>query len=400
MIDRALRNPYHNPRYAYIAPTYSQAKRIAWDMMKDYTKNIPWRETREQELRVDIPRRNKGDNIQIRLLGAENPDSIRGIYLDGCIMDEFAQCASNLWGEVVLPTLTPPQETPERKGWAIFIGTPKGQNHFFDKYMEAKEGDPKQWFHTLQKASSMNIIFPEELQIASKSMSHEEFLQEYECSFTAALKGSFYKEEFAAIDQENRITDLPYDPQYAVHTAWDIGTDDSTVIWFFQKVQNKYHIIDYYENNKKGIPHYVKVLKERPYVYGEHILPHDASNMDFSTGRLRVDTFREHGLRVKVLKKVSFMDGIEAARLILPLSVFNGYKCKAGINALRNYESTWDNKNNTFKLKPIHNWASHAADAWRYLALGSKWLSDRAADGTERLHRQAQLDYDYFGGMS
>src|SRR3989304_4749260 len=124
-IDRGLRNTKRNPQYAYIAPTYGQAKRIAWDMFKEYTKNLPGVSTNEQDLRLEIERPHLQDKVRFLLLGAENPGSLKGIYLDGVILDEFAECAPAIWGEVVRPALS------DRRGWAIFIGTPKGQNHFF-----------------------------------------------------------------------------------------------------------------------------------------------------------------------------------------------------------------------------------------------------------------------------
>jgi hypothetical protein len=152
MIDKGLRNPLKNPQYAYFAPFYGQAKRVAWDYLKDYTKNLPGVITNEADLRVEIPRPATGDKIRFMLLGADNPGAIRGIYLDGAILDEYAEMDPTVWGQVIRPTLS------DRLGWAIFIGTPKGQNHFHEVYNKAQINDT--WFTALYKATDTNIIDP------------------------------------------------------------------------------------------------------------------------------------------------------------------------------------------------------------------------------------------------
>jgi phage terminase large subunit len=139
-LDRGLRNPLKNPRYAYIAPLYGQAKRVAWDYLKMYTEKIPGATPNEADLRVDIPRPALGDTVRFTLLGADNPVSLKGIYLDGVTMDEYAEMNPATWREVIRPTLS------DRAGWANFIGTPKGRNSFFDLYEQAKTGEDPEWF--------------------------------------------------------------------------------------------------------------------------------------------------------------------------------------------------------------------------------------------------------------
>ena len=145
IIDRGLRCPHRNPQYSYVAPTYGQAKRVAWSILKEYVKDLPNLEINESELRIDIPRPHLGDHVRILLLGAENPGSVRGIYLDGVVLDEFAEMSPVIWSQVLRPALS------DRLGWAIFIGTPKGTNAFYDLYRAAQEN--KEWYSAIFRAS-------------------------------------------------------------------------------------------------------------------------------------------------------------------------------------------------------------------------------------------------------
>ena len=248
MIDRALRNELTNPQYAYIAPTYGQAKKVAWEYLKYYCSFLPDAKANEADLRVDITRnRSDGtkDKIRFMLLGAENPDSLRGIYLDGVILDEYAQCAPSLWGEIIRPALS------DRKGWAIFIGTPKGQNHFFEMLQTAERlmEEGKNWFAAVFKASETGVLDDEELEDAKATMSPEEYEQEYECSFSAALKGAYYGNYLREMEDQNRIFSWKIDTTYPVRTAWDLGISDSMSIWMYQVIGREIHIIDYIEDS-------------------------------------------------------------------------------------------------------------------------------------------------------
>jgi hypothetical protein len=251
-----------NPRYAYIAPLYKQAKQVAWDYLKHFTRPIPGTTYNEAELRADLP---GGGRIQ--LYGADNPDALRGIYLDGVILDEYAQMNSRMWSEVLRPALS------DRKGWAVFIGTPQGHNAFYDLYQAARED--KNWYAVVYKASQTDVLEKEELEAAKKEMTSEEYSQEFECSWTAAIRGAYYGTIIAEIEEKGRIGDVPYDPAYGVETWWDLGIGDSTAIWFVQRSGQKVNVIDYYEMTGEGLPHYAKILEERGYVYSQHVAPHD-----------------------------------------------------------------------------------------------------------------------------
>jgi phage terminase large subunit len=390
MVDKALYCNLKNPQYAYIAPTYGQAKRVAWDILKDAVKNIPGAVANEAELRVDIPRPDKGDRIRFMLLGAENPGSIRGIYLDGVIMDEMGEMDPIVWSQVVRPALS------DRLGWAVFIGTPKGQNGFYDLYQTALSHPD--WYAKMYKASETGIIPLGELEAAKAIMSPEEYDQEYECSFSAALVGAYYGKYMAEAEADGRICDVPHDPAVPVDTFWDLGVDDTTVVWFGQRVGKRLQWIDYIEMSGEGLDYYVKELQKKKYLYGEHYLPHDAEARELGTGKTRTETLTSLGLKnINIVPRQSVEDGINASRMIIPKSWFDKTKCKRGIEALKSYERKWDSKNKIYQQRPLHNWASHGADAFRTAAMG---LDDRrpTKQQLKSYPRRADTNYDIFGG--
>lgn len=392
MIDRAFRNDLKNPQYAYIAPTYGQAKRIAWDLLKDYLKNIPGVTFNESDLRADIPRPHRGDKLRFLLLGAENPGSVRGIYLDGCILDEYAEMDPTIWSQVIRPALS------DRLGWAIFIGTPKGQNHFFDVYKAAQDAvsqGNEQWFTAMYKASQTGVVSMSELEQARLVMAENEYAQEYECSFSAALVGAYYGKEMEKAENEGRVTSVPYDSNLPTFTFWDLGIDDTTVVWIGQPLGNReFHWIDYIENSGEGLDWYVRELSQRGYAYEEHVLPHDAGARELGTGKTREETLRKKGLgaRTRVLPRQAIEDGINASRNLISKSWFDSAKCARGILALKNYERKWDSKNKIYQSRPLHNWASHGSDAFRTAAMG---LND-AREEQRKYPRQCVSDYDLF----
>lgn len=392
-LDQALRCTNKSPQYAYIAPTFGQAKRVAWDMLKDIVKNIPHTTINEAELRVDIHR--GADRIRIILLGAENPGAIRGIYLDGVILDEFAEMDPIMWSQVIRPALS------DRKGWAIFIGTPKGQNGFYDIYQMAvspENTDRENWFRALYKASTTEVIPLSELEAAKAIMSEEEYEQEYECSFSAALVGAYYGKLMNKAEEEGRVTKVPHEVSQRVFTSWDLGVDDSTAIWFGQQIGKEFRWIDYLEASGEGLDYYAKELAKKPYLYEKHFLPHDIAVRELGTGVARIDTLKSLGLRnIIVVPKQTLEDGINACRLLIPKSWFDAEKCKRGIDALKAYERKWDSKNKIHQQKPLHNWASHGADGFRTAAnaLDGRKITDEQA---KKLPRQSLSNYDIFGG--
>lgn len=357
LIAKAAANSRERPRYAYVAPLFTQAKDVAWEYVKTQVAPIPGVGVNETELRVDLP-----GGARIRLYGADNPDRLRGLYLDGIVLDEYAQIHPRLWAEVVRPALA------DRQGWAVFIGTPMGRNQLYDIYEQGKA--QPDWFTALFRAGETGVIPAEELAAARRAMSEEQYAQEFECSFDAAVMGAYYGKLLAAAERDGRIGAVPWEPALPVHTAWDLGIGDSTAIWFCQRSGRETRLIDYYEASGVGLDHYARALGERPYVYGEHLLPHDAEVRELGSGKSRVETLASLGIRPRVLPAMKVEDGINAARNLLPQCWFDASHCAGGLEALRQYRREWDDRLRAFRPRPLHDWTSHAADAFRYLAQG------------------------------
>ena len=386
LIKTALTCPLPRPRVAFVAPTFTQAKRIAWDYVKYYAGVIPNVSFNETELRVDFP--NGG---RLMLLSAENPDSLRGIYLDMCIFDEFGMQNPRVWNEVVRPALS------DRQGGAVFLGTPAGHNHFFDLLEQAKsevsEGS-EDWYYKVVKASESGLVKEEELEAAKSMMTPEQYEQEFECSFTASIIGAYYGKLLEKADEDNRITTVPYDPAFPVHTAWDLGINDSTAIWFAQIYRSgTVHVIDYYENSGVGLDHYAEVLRQKDYHWGDHLAPHDIEVRELGSGKSRIETAFNLGIRFRVIPKMKIIDGINAARLMIPKCFFDRDKTHIGVEMLRQYRQEWDEKRKVFRDHPKHDFTSHSADAFRYLAIG---LENRQ-NKVQAPQKVAVNDYNIFG---
>ena len=375
----ALISPKKTPRFAYMAPTYRQAKNVAWDYIKQFAGKIPNVKFHETELRCDLP-----TGARISLLGAENPDSLRGIYLDGCVMDEVADMPENVFPEVIRPALS------DRKGWCVFVGTPKGHNAFYDKYEEATANDD--WLAAVYKASETGILDDEELEAARAMMTNDQYAQEFECSWNANVPGAIYGKELEAVQAEGRITNVPYDPSARVDTWWDLGVGDSTAIWFTQTVGRAIHVIDYYEARGEGLPHYCKVLSSKNYLYGDHNAPHDIEVRELGSGKSRREVAWDLGLNFRVVPKLPIEDGIHAAQMLIPRLWIDREKCKQGLECLRQYHRAYNERTRSFRASPVHDWSSHAADAFRYLAVGLRETGGRMAAP----QRMAEMDYNPF----
>lgn len=384
-IKRAIIEGKERARYAYIAPFYSQAKQVAWEYLKFYSAPLQAEEPRESDLSVKLI-----NGAIIRLYGADNPNPLRGMYFDGVILDEYADMKPSVWPEVIRPMLT------ERKGWAVFIGTPKGKNAFWTIWDEArKEFD---WFRVMLKASQTGILPAEELESARRAMSEDQYAQEFECSFEAAIHGAVYGKWMRELLEKGQITTVPHDPKLPVHTAWDLGYDDLTAIWWWQITLGEIRLIDYYEHNGEGIYPYCEQLigrkiilgvDEKPlrrdgvvvlgdavenanhrvaYTYGRHWVPPDAaSELMAAGGRSMVNQAWDAGIEMSVLPTTSQQNSIEATRVTLPRCWFDEDRCKEGIEALRQYQFPFNEDLKTFASKPRHDWSSHGADAFEII---------------------------------
>lgn len=355
LINAALNNEQKDPRYAYIAPTYAQAKRVAFDYLVEYTRPLGAK-VNIAELRVDFLGR------RISLYGSENGDSLRGQYFDGICLDEIGDQNPKIWNEIIRPALA------DRKGWCLFIGTPKGNNHFADFKDRALKADG--WKFLEFKASDTGILDAKELSDAKAEMGEDKFRQEFECSFDAPVEGAYYGALLNEADEQNRVTKIPRDPIAKIVCSWDLGISDSTCIWVAQVVGKEVQLIDATENHGVGLDYYVTWLRERGYDQGQHILPHDVRVRELGTGKSRQEVLTEAGLDVTIAPSLSVADGIQAVRRLLPRCWFDAEGTKEGLSALRNYRRVFDEKRNVFFDTPLHDWASHYADAFRYMAIG------------------------------
>ena len=370
LIRAALINTQPNPRYAFIAPTFKQGKSTAWDYIKNYSRNIPYIKFNESELRCDFP-----NGSRITILGAENDQALRGIFLDGCVFDETQNISPVLFPEIIRPSLA------DRKGWCIFIGTPKGQNYFYKLHKQALEEED--WWTGTYKASQTKVLDDKELSAAQRVMSKDLYEQEFECSFQAAITGSYYGKIIEELEKANRITEVPYDENLKTETWWDLGLKDSTAIWFVQRLQSQLRIIDYYENSGEGLDFYADVLDSKPYKYDRHIAPHDIKVRELGAyGKSRLETALELGISFDVAPKLSIEDGIEMVRKTLPQCYFDQNKTYQGIEALKAYQKKWDERNQCFKNRPTHNFASHPSDAFR---TGCTFFGGKVSDWKKKI---------------
>lgn len=358
----ALRNA--GSFYAYVAPTYKQAKLIAWDLLKTYSRVIPGIDYNESELTVKYPNGSK-----IRLFGADNPDSLRGVGLWGVVFDEYSQQPSNIFSEIIRPALA------DHGGYAIWIGTPKGRNDFYRLYLAAQE-DPA-WYARLLSVHETDILSAEELADARKVMTEEEYNQEFLCSFDAAIRGAYYASELQKARNEGRIKAGLYDKSLLVYTVWDLGIGDAMAIGFYQRVGNEPRMIDYYESTDKPLKHYADVLSQKPYTYGKHFAPHDIAVRELSTGKSRLEAAKEVGIKFEITPNLPVDDGINAGRMFFDRLWIDEETCTTFLDAIAQYRREWDDKKGMFKETPRHDWTSHAADVHRYAAIDEREMRNQ-----------------------
>ena len=356
LIMEAVNNQHDMARYAYIAPTYGQAKRVAWDYLTKYVEPLD-AINNISELRVDFL-----GSRRIQLYGSDNPDSLRGQWFDGVIIDEVGDQNPKIWTDIVRPALT------DRKGWCLFIGTPKGHNHFKELRDRAEKEDG--WGLLEFKASETGVVDDTELKAAKNEMGEDKYRQEFECSFDAAVEGSYFGQILNELEAKKHMQEIPREELSRTFTAWDLGMGDSTSIWVAQLVGTEVRLLDYYENHGVGLDHYVKWIRDNDYEKAEHILPHDVRVRELGTGKSRMEMLEEAGLEIKIAPRMSLDDGIQAVRRLLPRCWFNVPKVQTGLNCLRNYRRDYDEKRKIFYERPLHDWSSHGSDSFRYLALG------------------------------
>jgi hypothetical protein len=382
--------------YYEIFPTYNQGRKILWDgitgggtkFIDHFPKELIARK-REDDMKLELV---NGSVWQI--VGADNLDRIVGTNPVGCIYSEWALMnpkAKSFTDPILL----------ENGGWGVYVYTPRGKNHGYKTAMMA-EKDPN-WYYSHLTVEDTRRDSPVETgnriyslrdidQLRNEGESEDLIQQEYFCSWSGEQDAFFWGKEMNKAEEEGRIGDIPWRPDLPVYTAWDIGIQDGTAIWFIQKVGEYYHFIDYYEDEGNGLPHYAKYLDNKPYIYPKingHFAPHDISVREWSSGKTRFESAQKLGINYFIVPKLPIGDGIDAVRRMLPLSKFDSIKCENGINALQSYSKEYDDKKSCYKKKPVHDWCSHGSDAIRQFALGMR--DPVAAMG---LQTQAYTEFD------
>lgn len=356
-------------RYAYVAPTYKQAKRIVWGMAKRYARAVPGVKFNESELLISLP-----NGSEIMIVGSDNPDSLRGIALWGAFLDEYPQQSPIVFTEIISKCLA------DNQGYCIFGGTPKGKGHFYKLY-KAALANPDRYtlvFKTIddslkeEEGHTIDMLRAslqdDRALVEDGIMTEDELQQEWYNSFEAAAKGAVYLKELSDL-RAKRLQKSMYDPKFPVYTVWDLGIRDAMGIGFFQRPGGQPRMIDYYENTRLGLAHYIKVVKEKPYVYAKHFAPHDIKVQELGTGKTRIDQARELGLEFQVVPNLNKMDGIRLTRAFLHRLWVDPRPCELFLDFVGQYHYETDEKKGIDKREPEHDYTSHAADVLRYAAV-------------------------------
>jgi len=356
LIRKAVECDKLNPRFGYISPFFVQSKEIAWQYLKHYTQNLAPLGLRINESELSITFGH--NNATIRLYGAENSERIRGLYFDGIVVDEAQGISGAVLRTIILPALS------DRRGYLDVSGTPRGWNNLLGDIVKIAQDNPDEWYLHLLKASESGIIPESELNIQRKLMSDNEFAQEYEISFDAAITGAVYGKEMEAIRQAGRIRSGLYDPSLPVFTAWDLGWSDKTAIWFWQRLGMEVRLIDFYQASFEDAEHFANILRDKGYKYGEHYLPHDAAEKRQSAGgRSFIDQLMKFGLKhTRIVAATTQMNQIEALRWVMR-NMWIDSKCEVGMQCLREYRYKWIEDIQDYGKEPRHDSNSHAADA-------------------------------------
>ena len=380
-IKATIRCKYPEAQGAYIAPFRNQAKRVAWGYVKQFTRPILGTTYNEAELSATFP-----NGAKFSLFGGDNVHALRGMYLDHTVVDEVAQCHPDLWGQVLRPALS------DRKGSGTFIGTPMGKNKFWELHRDAAELPG--WATWSFPVSATGLIDDDELVALRREMTEDEYLQEYEVSFEAAIRGAYLGKVMREAEEAGRVTEVPYERELDVWTAWDLGHRDGMIVAYGQvSPGGQVRMIDLDALYGAGLPEMVKLVKDKPYVYGGHILPHDVKVTELGHNQSRFERLWELGIRADIQPRAAFMDTVNAARTMIPRTWFDREKCGTLVEALKVWRAQWDSELQVLRQGELHDWSADYAAAFRYFA-----MSDRPsghgfggqADLVEQLNRNLE----------
>ena len=382
--------------YYYVFPTYNQGRKILWDGIdkdgKRFLDHFPKECLEGKPNDTEMKLRYKNGSL-FQVVGSDNIDSIVGTNPIGVVFSEYSLQDPGAWG-FVRPILA------ENDGWAIFVFTPRGENHGYDIYNLAQNSPD--WFCQIltvndTKAIPTEILERERREITQQYGNDALYLQEYECNFTVPIAGAYYAQHIMLAYKEGRVGNVPYEDSCLVDTWWDLGVNDQTAIWFTQSIGAELRLIDYYQNTGEGLPHYAGILKERGYVYNIHNAPHDIAVKELGTGRSRWETAKSLGIKFKIIPRLPLEDGINASRSLFRKCWFDAKKCEVGLNALKNYHKEYDDTKKCFVNHPYHDWTSNAADAFRYCALGLNYTKS-ATNGSYIRNEEAAKQTGWHGG--
>jgi phage terminase large subunit len=387
--------------YNYFFPTFRLGKRIMWDGQqadgRPFLDSFPkeWiLDKNETEMKIVLRCKNGGHSI-FQIIGADEADATSvGTNPVGCVFSEYSLMDNKAWN-LTRPILA------ENGGWAIFTYTPRGKNHGYDLLRRGKvEAD---WFVSVKPCDQTRrdaqgeeggpVMTPAAIDAERRlGMAEELIQQEFYCSFEGALLGSYYADQMKLAYEQERIRKVAWNPMYKVDTAWDLGLDDATCIWFTQSIDNKCYFIDYIESSSHGLDWYLELMWKKPYSYGRHFAPHDIAVRDYSTGKARKQFAAEKGFIFEPVPKLSLEEGINAGRMLFPVSMFDNTEndrltatenegksvlyegCSRGLSALASYRRDFDEKLMTWRNTHVHDWASNGADAYRTRAIA--WQGD------------------------
>lgn len=355
----------------YIFPTYSQGRKVIWNGINndglsflDYIPKELIESTNSSEMMIRFI-----NGSMLSLVGSDKYNNLMGTNAAGMVFSEYSLQDPRAY-QFLSPILN------GNNAWALFISTPRGKNHLYTLYEIAKHSD--NWF-----CYKMDVEETGHIPLSVIQMERDEGLitedliqQEYYCSFDRGVEGSFYGKYLDKMRLQGQIGQVPWEPSFKVSTAWDIGVRDSTSIIFFQCIGQTIRIIDYYEKNKEGLEHYVAMLESKPYSYNRHIAPHDIRVREFGSGITRFEKARQLGIKFTIADNYMIFDGIEAVRSSFARIWIDDTKCVQLIKSLENYRQEWDAKRENYKPMPLHNNASHAADALRYLCVSLPKVRD------------------------
>lgn len=369
--------------YAYVFPEKEMGRRILWDgvdgngmrVIDHFPEALIYRKSDANMsivFRSPYDHRKPGSMLQV--LGADrNLNILVGSNVRGAVFSEFSIMNPRAW-ELTRPILR------ENGGWALFPYTPRGRNHGYTLH-HTNIANPAWYTDYLtvdmtrrdSKWESGERVVTEAgiAEDRAEGMTETDIQQEYYCSWDAPVAGAYYAHEFMQIDADRRIQPVLWEPQYPVHTAWDLGFTEEMCIWFFQIIGREVRVIDYHVDNFRDLPHYCKLVREKPYNYGKHWGPHDIKVHSLSTGITRWETAKNAGIIFDEVDDFSITEGINAVQQLLPRCVFDADKTMMGVAGLRSYRRRWNRSTQQWLEEPLHDWASHPADSFRYAALGA-----------------------------